>query len=111
MSAFDAGPLVDRGPKDHINMRILQTMVSGISLSWALEPESRIYRILTILTFTSYLGPPVEEVGFCRARDGRVAGLSTSQRPVRLLPGNTTSCPNNKARRLQAHILHQESGV
>ena len=31
----------DRGPKDHRSTRILQTMVSGIPLPWASDPECR----------------------------------------------------------------------
>ena len=34
--------VVFRAPKDHINIKILPTMVSGIPLYWALEPECKI---------------------------------------------------------------------
>ena len=34
------------GPADHLNIGILQTVVSGTPLSWSLEPECRILAFL-----------------------------------------------------------------
>ena len=34
-----SGRLGFRAPKDHVNIRILQTMISSIPLNWALDPE------------------------------------------------------------------------
>ena len=45
------------GPKDHINIRILKTMVSGTPLYWDLEPECQ------ILTFMWTFGPLAKDVG------------------------------------------------
>ena len=47
---FKAQRALNRSPKDHINMRILQAMVSGIPLYGALKPECE------ILMFTWSLG-------------------------------------------------------
>ena len=48
-----ARPSLDRAPKDHIYIRILQTMISGIPL--ALEPASELFTLIlsyAILYFT-----------------------------------------------------------
>ena len=40
------GPHCSRASKDHINIRILQTMISGIHLHGALDPECKILRFM-----------------------------------------------------------------
>ena len=44
LTAFDFGSNAD--PKDHINIRILQNMISGIPLHCALEPECEIFMFM-----------------------------------------------------------------
>ena len=44
----------NRGPKDHLSIRILQSMISGITLCWALQP---VCRILMFIGFLSALVP------------------------------------------------------
>ena len=51
-----------RGPADHVNIRMPETMVSELPLSWALEPGSRI--LMNLCGF----GVPDQNLKFCSSR-------------------------------------------
>ena len=66
-----------RGPQKHINIRILQTVVSGIPLSWGLEPGGRICCVSVVSSasiLNRSLTPPYQGLADCRD-DGVRVGL------------------------------------
>ena len=81
----------NRAPKDHIDIRILQTMIFGISLTLALEPECQ------ILMFMWSVGPPPEE-GSCNR-------TAVSEGPVLRLHGLAQVCESMQ-RCSEIHLSH-----
>ena len=87
------------GPKDHISMRILQTMVFCLPLVWAFGPESN------ILLPTSPIRVPYNVMVSRPIKDGRwILCRDYSKDPVAVLmqdrlrspEGSTTNAPKNE---------------